>query len=191
MEEQVLVVDRKTLEEKLGNGVFLRPDMEELRRFLNAAHYYLPRSQAEQDRTAKQIIPYVVIRRGQAVFLLRRLKKQTEKRLHDKLSLGVGGHINPTEDTAPDPLEAGLWRELNEEVSAQGKLTWAGVLNENDGGVSDFHAGLVCLLDTEEEVFVRETEKMSGRWVEPEELRQLYPQLETWSRLVVDHLLDI
>ena len=74
-----------------------------------ADHYFLPRSRAEYDASVKQIIPYVVIRRGEEYFLLRRLKKQTEARLHDKLSLGVGGATStPSEETAEDPLWAGL-----------------------------------------------------------------------------------
>ena len=48
----------------------------------------------DSDNTVRQIIPYVILRRGRHYFLLRRLKKQTETRLHEKLSLGVGGHIN-------------------------------------------------------------------------------------------------
>ena len=140
----------------------------------------------------KQIIPYVVIRRGAEYFLLRRLRKQTEARLHDRLSLGVGGHINPTEEDAEDPLAAGLMRELTEEVAVERilSLTWAGILNENDGGVSDFHTGLVCLLEAEGEVAVRETEKMTGAWAGLEELRRRADGLETWSRIVLTHLLE-
>ena len=192
MEEQVLVVDRAALEARLGGGLFVTEGIDALRRFIVSSHYFLPRSRAEQDRTAKQIIPYVVIRRGEMYYLLRRLKKQTESRLHDKLSLGVGGHINPTEEEADDPLWAGLLRELEEEVAVEeiAALTCIALLNENDGGVSDYHAGLVCLLETGGEVRVRETDKMTGTWATLAELRARYGQLETWSRIVVDCLLD-
>ena len=192
MEEQVLVVDRAALENRLGSCRFVTDGIEELRRFIVEKHFFLPRSRAEYDRTAKQIIPYVVIRRGKEFFLLRRLKKQTESRLHDKLSLGVGGHINPTEEAAADPLWAGLLRELAEEVDVGeiSELVPAGLLNENNGGVSDYHAGLVCLLDTRGEVAVRETEKMAGDWATIAQIRESYDQLETWSQVVVDCLLD-
>ena len=81
----------------LGGQTFTTEGLEAIRRFIVDQHFFLPRAQAEYDATVKQIIPYVLLRRGDAYFLLRRLKKQTETRLHDKLSLGVGGHINPTE----------------------------------------------------------------------------------------------
>ena len=192
MEEQVLVVDRAALEDRLGGRLFVTDGIEDLRRFIVSNHDFLPRSKAEYDRTAKQIIPYVVIRRGEEYFLLRRLNRQTETRLHDKLSLGVGGHINPTEETSADPLEAGLLRELDEEVAVEdiASLTCVAVINENDGGVSDYHAGLVCLLETGGRVTVRETEKMAGEWASIPALRASYDRLETWSRIVLDFLLD-
>ncbi len=192
MEESVLVVDRAALEERLNGRMFVTEGIDEIRDFIVKNHFFLPRSKAEYDAAAKQIIPYVVIRRGEEFFLLRRLKKQTEARLHDRLSLGVGGHINPSEEAADDPLYAGLLRELREEVAVEDgfTLTAAGILNENNGGVSDFHTGLVCLLETNGEVTVRETEKMSGSWAGLEEIRAVYDRLETWSRIVVDCFLD-
>ena len=42
---------------------------------------------------------------GREYFLLRRLKGQTEARLHDKLPWGWGPH-QPTEESAADPIEA-------------------------------------------------------------------------------------
>lgn len=192
MEEQVLVVDRAELEKRLGSGLFVTDGIEDIRRFIVSDHFFLPRSKAEYDGTAKQIIPYVVIRRGDAFFLLRRLNRQTESRLHDKLSLGVGGHINPMEEASADPLEAGLLRELKEEVTVENidSLTFVAVLNENDGGVSDYHTGLVHLLETSGQVMVRETEKMAGEWADLAELRAAYDQMETWSKIVLDYLLD-
>ena len=189
--EHVLVVDRKELEALLPPEPFTTENMETIRRFILEHHLFLEREKAEYDDTVKQIIPYVVIRQGGKYFLLRRLKKQTEARLHDKLSLGVGGHINPTEETAEDPLEAGLLRELDEEVAVETvtSLRAVGFLNENNGGVSDYHAALVCLLEAEGQVTVRETEKMSGSWASVEELQREFPYLETWSQIVVEKVI--
>ena len=189
--EHVLVVDRKELEALLPPVPFTTKNMETIRRFILEHHFFLEREKAEYDDTVKQIIPYVVIRQGGKYFLLRRLKKQTEARLHDKLSLGVGGHINPTEETAEDPLEAGLLRELDEEVAVETvtSLRAVGFLNENNGGVSDYHAALVCLLEAEGKVSVRETEKMSGSWASVEELQREFPYLETWSQIVVEKVI--
>lgn len=189
--EQVLVTDRKALEAKLGPAVFVTQGLEELKSYLLAHHFFLPRQQAEYDATVRQIIPYVILRRQGSYFLLRRLKKQTEQRLHQKLSLGVGGHINPTEEAAADPILAGLHRELAEEVDVPSirSLTCVGLINETTGGVSDYHTGLVYLLETDGAVTVRETEKMTGSWATPQELQAVYEDLETWSQLVFDRVI--
>ena len=191
MEEQVLVVDRAALEALLPGDTFVTKGIDQVYRFILDNHYFLPRAQAEYDNTVKQIIPYVLLRQGDKYYLLRRLKKQTEARLHDKLSLGVGGHINPTEETSDDPLAAGLMRELNEEVSVEAVryLTCGGLINENNGGVSDYHTALVYLLEAEGAVSVRETEKMEGSWVTAEELLRSFPYLETWSQIAASQLI--
>ena len=189
--EQVLVTNRKALEAQLPGEGFIAQGAEAVHRYILAHHTFMPRDIAEYDNTVKQIIPYVLIRQGEQYFLLRRLKKQTEARLHDKLSLGIGGHINPTEANAEDPLEAGLKRELEEEVSVASirSLTCVGIINENNGGVSDYHTALVYLLEAEGPVTVRETEKMEGRWVYADELRPVFDSLETWSQLAAEHLI--
>lgn len=190
-EEQVLVVERKALEALLPNESFITQGLDAIARFIQANHTYHPRAEAEYDSTVKQIIPYVILRQQGRYFLLRRLKKQTETRLHDKLSLGLGGHINPTEEAEADVVQAGLLRELSEEVNVAhiASLTRIGFLNENNGGVSDYHAALVFLLEAEGTVTVRETEKMTGTWVTPQALVPLLPQLETWSKIIAEQVI--
>lgn len=185
--EEVLVVERAALEALLPGEGFWTETIEPVRRFVQEHHYFLPRDRAEYDTTAKQIIPYVVVRQAGRYFLLRRKRKQTEARLHDKLSLGVGGHIDAAEETSEDPLTAGLLRELAEEVSVERvvSLRCVGVLNENNGGVSDYHTALVYLLEAEGTVTVRETEKMSGDWATVAELEAVAERLETWSQIVL------
>ena len=78
--EQVLVVERKALEALLPGEGFIREGIEAVRAFILRDHSFLPREQAEYDNTVKQIIPYVLIRRGESFYLLRRLRKQTEAR---------------------------------------------------------------------------------------------------------------
>ncbi len=64
----------------------------------------------------------------------------------------MGGHINPTEEADDDPIAAGLWRELSEEVTLSQitSLTCVGLINETTGGVSDYHTALVYLLKPQE-----------------------------------------
>lgn len=62
---------------------------------LNLPAFLLPRDVAEIDESFLQIIPYltVVTDKGR-VLTYRRSKASGEDRLHDKWSIGIGGHVN-------------------------------------------------------------------------------------------------
>jgi predicted NUDIX family phosphoesterase len=105
--------------------------------------------------------------------------------LHHKLSLGIGGHINP--DT-PELLD-GLHKELEEEVNVAGDydLTFIGILNDDTTEVGSVHLGAVFVLDAHDgDVTVRETDKMTGRWAQRDELARERERMETWSQIVYD-----
>ena len=59
--------------------------------------FFVERRWAEHDSSFKQVIPYTVVTHGDEVLLLKRLEQGGEARLHGKLSIGVGGHINPVD----------------------------------------------------------------------------------------------
>jgi predicted NUDIX family phosphoesterase len=185
--EQVMVVERETLARFLVERGIVREHTDEMFDLIVELHFFIDRPTAEVSPQYKQIIPYVVIRHGEKYFLLQRTQKQTESRLHHKLSLGIGGHINP--DT-PDLLD-GLQKELEEEVDVAGDydLSFVGILNDDTTDVGRVHLGAVYLLDAHNgDVKVRETEKMTGRWADVDELRALYPDMESWSQIAFDSL---
>lgn len=187
MTEQVMVVEREQLAPYIVERGRVQHRLDDILEAIIGSHFFLDRPTAEVSPQYKQIIPYVVIRHGERYFLLQRTQKQTEARLHLKLSIGVGGHINP--DT-PDLLD-GLHKELEEEVHVAGDydLTFAGILNDDATEVGSVHLGAVFVLETHDDnVTVRETEKMTGRWAGVEELRSVYESLETWSQIVFDAL---
>ncbi len=75
------------------------------------------RGNAEEDTAFKQPIPYVVIRRGTEIYSYERLKGGGESRLHQKLSIGFGGHMNAILSSSfTEMLEANTQRELHEEL---------------------------------------------------------------------------
>lgn len=186
--EQILVVKTEILEPFLSREGIIAGDTGEIIDTILSRHEFIARDGAETDRGYKQIIPYVVIRRGGSVFLLRRLNKTTEKRLHGLMSLGIGGHINPDFEQKGNPIEAGLFRELSEEVSVPdiGRLEFRGVINDHSSEVSFYHTGLVYVLETCGEVSVLETDKMEGHWVEITALPDLKREMEAWSQVIVD-----
>ena len=113
--EYVLVVKTEKLSQFIsGRTGLITESNAEMLDIIRAEHEFIPRPDAENDPDYKQIIPYVVLRRGDEIFMTRRLKKGGEARLHGLMSIGVGGHINPVDDVdRENVLLRGLERELD------------------------------------------------------------------------------
>ena len=191
MSEGVLVIKREYIERFIaGRNGLIAPADPELLEIINAKHEFLPRPEAEEDPSYKQIIPYVALTRDGDIFMLRRLKKGGEARLHGLLSFGVGGHINPADDTREDALMNGLRREVSEEVdiARETGLTPVGVINDDSNAVGSVHLGYFFTMEVAGEVTVRETEKLEGEWVAISALPGLRDRMETWSQLASEAL---
>lgn len=148
---------------------------------------FRPRSDVEDDPSFKQVIPYLCLRDGALVYLMRRTRAGGDPRLHDRWSIGVGGHVNPGDD---GPL-GGLLREWREEIDADfvPRFEAVGLLNDDDDPVGAVHLGLVFSADAGgRRVGIRETDKLSGRFATLDEVGQVADRLETWSRLLYDFL---
>jgi predicted NUDIX family phosphoesterase len=193
MSERVLVLPRDRVPggcDFTGVRQATDADVAELQTAIAEHGRYLDRPDAEADPSMKQLIPYVVVRDGTDVFLMRRTNAGGDARLHGKASIGVGGHLNPVDD-GDDPLMTGLDREWAEELDADFEPSFElrGFLNDDTNDVGAVHLGVVFEVQAAgRPVEVREHEKLSGSFVAPTELSEAYDQLETWSRLVVDAL---
>jgi predicted NUDIX family phosphoesterase len=150
---------------------------------------FYPRRAAEADTTIKQIIPYLVLRDGERIFLMKRTKAGGDARLYDHFSVGVGGHMNPGDES----VLAGLRREWSEELVADfvPDFEFLGLLNDDEVEVGLHHLGVVYLADAAgRSVAVRETHKLSGSFESSEAVAAVYDRMETWSQLVLDVLAD-
>lgn len=206
MDEQILAVERSYLfenEEIAFQG--LLTDKNQLKYLMKKFDRYIEvrRGDAEEDLKLKQPIPYAIIRRGEEVFLYKRLKKGGEARLHDKLSIGVGGHMNRINDVRnwQSNLMINMYRELGEELdiklpnkhSVEPEII--GLLNNDndpDDEAGNYHIGILAVLNlpTEATVTVRETEQLDGCWVRAKDLKKagMYEALEGWSKIAVEVL---
>jgi predicted NUDIX family phosphoesterase len=148
---------------------------------------YVDRAAAEQDPSLKQIIPYLVLRDGARYFLMRRTRAGGDARLHDRWSIGVGGHLNEGDGG----LAGGLRREWSEELDAafEPDPTFVGLLNDDTTDVGSVHLGAVYVADAAgRPVQVRETHKLDGTFVEPARVAAVADGLETWSLLSFEFL---
>lgn len=151
---------------------------------------YLDRPVAEADPSHKQLIPYVVVRDGDSVFLMDRTDAGGDPRLHGRASIGVGGHLNPV-DEGEDALIAGLHREWDEELVTdwEPEFELLGLLNDDTNAVGAVHLGVVFSVEAGgRHVAVRERDKLVGRFAGADELAASADRLETWSRLVAEAL---
>src|SRR5579884_2605259 len=140
-----------------------------------AAASFVPRGPAEADESLRQVIPYVVLRRGGAAFTYARSRRGNEARLHDLRSLGVGGHVNPAD------LPDGLVRLAADPRPA---------LAADAEPVSRVHLGVVFAAEVGagDVRLSDEGRLVDGRFVPVAELAADGAAYEGWSRLLIGHL---
>jgi len=196
MGELVLVLPRVSVPDGCDfHGIRLADEvvLAHLRSAVARDGRYLERTVAESDPSFKQLIPYVVVRDGDAVLLMQRTDAGGDVRLHGRASIGVGGHLNPVDEGA-DALMAGLRREWDEELAApwEPEFRLVGLLNDDTNPVGSVHLGVVFSVDAEgRPVEVRERQKLIGSFVAPAAVAASWDRLETWSQLVARSLLGI
>ena len=193
MSERVLVLPRADVPGGAGfHGIrrATHDTLAELRSAVARHGRYLDRESAESDTSHKQLIPYVIVRDGDAVFLTHRTDAGGDARLHGKASVGIGGHLNPV-DHGEDALMAGLRREWDEELETEWEpeFTLIGLLNDDSNPVGAVHLGVVFEVQAAgRPVSVREHDKLVGDFADRAALAASWNRLETWSRLVAEEL---
>jgi predicted NUDIX family phosphoesterase len=186
-DELVLVVPRSSLMDDPGWHGVRTEGIEGFEAIVQRDGRFLPRPAMEVDRAWKQVIPYLVLRAGERYFLMRRTKAGGDARLHDRWSIGVGGHLNPGDGD----LAGGLRREWHEELRAdfEPEFQLVGLLNDDSTDVGSVHVGAVYVANAgDRPIAIREIDKLTGRFAEPSEIASLVAEMETWSALVFEHL---
>jgi predicted NUDIX family phosphoesterase len=186
-DELVLVVPRDRVMDARGWRGIATAGAARLLAVIAAEGRFESRAVMEQDPRFKQVIPYLVLRDRGRLFLMRRTRAGGDERLHDRYSIGVGGHLNPGDGD----LTGGLTREWAEELAADfvPEFHFFGLLNDDETDVGRVHLGVVFVAEADgRAVRVRETHKLEGDFAEPAAVRAVYDRLETWSQLVLDAL---
>jgi predicted NUDIX family phosphoesterase len=173
----LIQVDNDVINRVVQNGLFRR------------------RNELEADPSFKQIIPYALISNLNSFFVFKRTSGQAEKRLHNKFSLGIGGHMNPSNSTEPNEqyLINELLREVFEEVKLLNgcsveDIKFIGFLNDDSIPVGRVHIGLLYNIHvTNKNIVVNETDKMTACWIDKSGLAEFYKEMETWSKFTYDN----
>jgi len=159
--------------------------------------FFLGRAQAEGDERYKQIIPYVVVRHEDQILSYTRGKLSREAKLVAKQSIGFGGHVEAADWTLfTEPEELVLHtaiREVREELGLAadaGQFSLVGLLNDDSDAVGRVHFGFIYTLWPESPTIARTERQIAQVKFVPLVKAKTWSELEGWSRIVVDMLLD-
>jgi predicted NUDIX family phosphoesterase len=199
MEEHVLVIPT-TLFHSLGYFQGFSTDIDRYRNVLldTADVQFRPRSTVETDPNFKQLIPYMIFCHTDSsgnirIFQYVRGKGMGESRLHQKRSIGIGGHIAAEDQgqRSGNVYREGMLRELHEEVILRTTFTeqCIGLINDDSTEVGRVHLGIVHRLDvTEPDVVSNESDLIESGFMPLTELRNCRDQMESWSSISLDAL---
>ena len=200
-EEQVLVIERKVLE-RAGMFQGLAFDVERYRDeiFAPGVPRFMKRSQVEQNSAYKQLIPYVIMSCEGKYLSYVRGRRAGESRLVGLRSIGIGGHINHTDDMPLfndnfyETYLTAVKREVAEEVTVETGYSdqVVALLNDESNEVGSVHLGIVhhWILKSPK-VSRREQMITQMAFMTAAELQDVRDTLETWSGLCLSHLSEL
>jgi len=198
-EEQILVIDRKVLEQAgMFNGLAFDVDRYLDNIFVPGVPRFMPRSKAEENPAYKQLIPYVIMTHNGKYLTYVRGKRAGETRLVGNRSIGIGGHINPIDNEVPlfdtdfrQMYLAAVQREVAEEVAVETSHTdhIVAFLNDESNEVGSVHLGVVHYWTLDAPKVTRREQMITQMdFMTLEELDKVKDTMETWSGLCLTGL---
>lgn len=189
-DEMILVVPTATL---FRNGSWQGIRTNSIDEYINCitTHQdYQPRSLMEQDARFKQIIPYMIFKYNDTYFVMQRRASASEKRLANKYTLGIGGHIRQEDMMGSQSLFEWAKREFHEEVTYTNEMNirTIGLINDDSNPVGQVHLGVVLLLEGTSDSISVKSELKNGTLLSLQECKPLYHTMESWSQYVLDFL---
>src|SRR5437899_3057466 len=194
--ENVLVVKRSLFDE-LGSfqGLNFEPEKYLKAILSRGSNFFIPRPEAESNPAYKQIIPYALIVFQNSLLHYVRGKKAGEQRLIAKGSIGVGGHMNETDESLfamdEQAYRAGVEREVNEEIKIDTPFEdhIVALLNDDSTEVGRVHLGIVHIFKLKEPKVQKREAMITGlTFLTKEKLVACRESLETWSQICLDSL---
>ena len=194
--ENVLVI-RRSLFDELGSfqGLSFEPEKYLKAILSRGSNFFIPRREAENDPAYKQIIPYALMSFEKRVLHYVRGKKAGEQRLVAKGSIGIGGHMNETDESLfamdEQAYRAGVEREVNEEIKIDTPFEdrIVALLNDDSTEVGRVHLGIVHIFKLKEPNVQKREAMITGlTFLTKEELMARRQSLESWSQICLDSL---
>jgi predicted NUDIX family phosphoesterase len=193
--EKILVLPAATVNTDSFENSILPTDVTAIQALM-VTHEFHPRYMMEEDPSFLQIIPYVVIQNAaKEILVYRRSAKGGEDRLHDKFSIGVGGHLD-FENESLSGFETyinGMAREIKEEVNLDidpHAFVPKFLIFDPSNDVGKVHLGVVTFIEADLDIGHGELDVLVDReFLSLEEIiESRYDSLENWSKIVVDEM---
>ena len=193
MGKEALVVKRDVLfENKYFQGFLPFDEHDYISKVLENYEYHIRGDELENNSSLQQIIHYdwIVDKKEKKVFAYQRAsgkKNYSETRLMNKISCGIGGHID--KEDSSNPIEKAMMRELMEEVVMKKypKPKIVGFLNDDSDSVGKVHFGIVAVAETNGDVSKGDNEMKTGRFYSIGELESIFSdtnyEVESWTRI--------
>jgi predicted NUDIX family phosphoesterase len=196
-EEKVLCSLRSNLPETwLGDKAAIRIGWKSFMNMLTEGGMeWIVRSEAESNEAFKQWIPYALLVNEDGL-LATYPRQGTETRLHGVWSLGVGGHVHPSDGlTWESALASGLEREIREEYHGVvlNEPLFLGVINEEISDLGRVHIGAVFIQRCQSHNVEHVGELCGLQWIDPAEIgnRIARSRFEIWSLLALELTSDL
>jgi predicted NUDIX family phosphoesterase len=195
----ILAVPAEGLPPSARRTSFIPMAEEQLWTTLYGAGLWLgPRPHLEEMPSFRQIIPYVALKCGDRWVRYTRTPAGGEQRLHGRVSIGLGGHIDLSDVVATgdaidlvQTLKAAARREVEEELVGVEPVSqrWAGLLVDNDSPVGRVHIGVVAVWELASVPHGSGEDAIGDTGLTTlEELKNDEAQMETWSSLLIPYL---
>lgn len=192
MKEALVVSRDKLFKEKYFQGFLPINEHDFTNSILTNFDYHPRGDDLENNSDLQQIIPYVWLINPQTkkIFAYKRAtdpSKYSEKRLQNKWSCGVGGHIERID--SENPIDSAMMRELMEEVSIAKfpKPKMFGYINEEETSVGKVHFGVVAIAETTLPIEKGDDEMTECEMLSIAELEQLFKspenEIESWTQV--------
>jgi predicted NUDIX family phosphoesterase len=202
MKREVMVVNNTALfsDVKRESKIYSTNESDFETKILNNFEFMV-RGPAEENTDYKQPITYaIVLNEKNDLFVYIRGGKDSaagDVRLHEKLSIGVGGHLEREDEEVENPLRDCLARELDEEISLKEKniteIFPIGYINDDRNPVGEVHIWVSYIIKTKHfNPVMEDGELASGEFVSYEKLREMMESwnynVETWTELLAPEI---
>lgn len=201
MQREILVVPNEKLFENIERKTTVYSGENDFESIILESYEYMVRGEAEINFEYKQPIPYaIVLNEHNEIFVYKRWwsgSNAWESRLHEKIAIWVGGHIEREDEGSENILKDSLVREIEEELNIlpenilEAFPVW--YINSEEDEVSKVHLWIAYIAKVKDSQFeLLDGELDNGEFVNYEKLMEMCHSwdydVEAWTMLIAPEI---